>query len=125
MILAGINLELAELGTTETAMRHHTPNGIFNETFRIGFADFVCGGLTSAAAETGEVNVDFTLVFVSGKNRFGSVDNNYECPGIDVRGIGRFVLAPQRIGNADSQTADRHFRSVKKQALRLDFANFS
>ena len=43
----------------------------------------------------------------SKKDHQQNIDDNDESAGIDVRSIGRFVFAAERIRNADRQTADR------------------
>src|SRR5690625_2532435 len=98
MLGTRINLELAELGASERALRQHAADCTFDGTLRMLCEHLHVGRLFDATRETGVVINLLLFALRAGQGNLVGVDNDDEVTGVNVRREYWLVLAPQQGG---------------------------
>ena len=122
MFSACVYVELAVHLSTELVLRKHSADSMFYDPYRF-FTKSVASLLVSVAADiSGVVEVNFLQFFFAGENDFICVDDDDVVTSVNMRCLGRFILAGQNFGNAGSQTANSQSCSINDIPFASDVA---
>ena len=103
MFSACVYVELAVHLSTELVLRKHSADSMFYDPYRF-FTKSVASLLVSVAADiSGVVEVNFLQFFFAGENDFICVDDDDVVTSVNMRCVGRFILAGQNFGNAGTR----------------------
>ena len=106
MLGALVNVQLAQNGTTKAIVRDHALDRAFDNQFGMPDAARLGGLGVMTADEPGIAHVFLLGFFLSGQDRFFSVDHNDVIAGIDVAGKNCFVFAAKQYGGFFRHTTD-------------------
>src|SRR5262249_34300397 len=121
MIRTGIDPQIAELDASERPAWQHAFHRLLDHALgEFSFQDRARGPLLDAADEAGVVAVDLLLALAAGEHDLGRVDDDDVVAIVDVRGIGRLVLAAQPHRDNAREPADDQAGGVDHHPLLLD-----
>src|ERR1700748_1042292 len=107
MIGAAVDAEVAHLDTAERTTRDHALDGLLEHALgMLALEDLARGALLDVADVTGVLVVGLLLALATGEDRMLRVDDDDVVAAINVRGVGREVLAAQAHGDDGGETAD-------------------
>src|SRR4051812_32261438 len=118
MIGAAIDAEVAHLDATERTTRDHAFDGLLEHALgMLALEDLARGALLDVADVTGVLVIGLLLALAAGENRILRVDDDDVVAAINVRGVGREVLAAQAHGDDGGETADDQTLGVDQYPL--------
>src|SRR6478735_3605189 len=118
MISAAVNTEVAHLDATERTTRDHALDGLLEHALgMLAFKDLARGALLDVADIAGVLVVGLLLALAAGEDRMLRVDDDDVVAAINVRGVGREVLAAQAHGDDGCETADDQTLGVDQYPL--------
>src|SRR5947209_16875207 len=107
MIGAAVNAEVAHLDATERTTRDHALDGLLEHALgMLAFEDLARGALLDVADIAGVLVIGLLLALATGEDRMLGVDDDDVVAAINVRGVGREVLAAQAHGDDGGEAAD-------------------
>ncbi len=119
--LARINLELAELSTTEAGLGKHAPDSPLDEKDGTTLTNHAWGLDFFAADVAGEAGVDLGIFLSASQNNLVGIDDDDEVTRVDVRGENRLVLAAEEACCLNGDLAEDFALGVDHIPLALDF----
>ena len=105
MLAAGIDVEVAVEGISQSVLRKHTADGVLEDTLGMDGANLCRGGLALAAGIAGVVLIDLVGLFLTREDYLLCIDDDNIVAAINVRGEARFGLASEDVGYAGGQTS--------------------
>ncbi len=121
MLGAGIDAQVSELHATQRSARQHALDRLLDDALReLAFHDLLGGALLDAADIAGVVMVDFLLALAAGEHGLGGIDDDDVVAVVDMRGVGRLVLAAQVQRHDRGETADDEPGGVDGHPFLLD-----
>src|SRR5215471_19334260 len=121
----GIDPQVAELHASQRSTRHHPLDRLLYDPLgKLSFKNRTRGALLDAADVPGVVAVDLVLPFLAGEHDLFGVHDDDVVPAVDVRRIGRFVLAAQAHRDNACKPSDDETGSVDQHPLFLDLSRF-
>ena len=101
--------------------RQHALHRLLDDPLgELALEDRARGALLDAADEAGVVVVDLLLALAAGQHDLLGVDDDDVVAVIDVRGVGRLVLAAQAHGDDRGEPADDQAGGVDQHPFLLD-----
>jgi hypothetical protein len=98
MVLAGIDLQLAEHGVAEFGLRQHAAHALFEHALGAALADDRGALFAQAAGIAAVVAIDLLIFLAAGQRDRGGVDDDHVIARVDERGVGGLVLPLQQLG---------------------------
>src|SRR5262249_24920159 len=118
---AGIDAQVAELHASKRPARQHAFYRFLHDPLRkFALEDRARGALLDAADIAGVVAIDLVFALLAGQHDFFRVDDDDIVAVIDVRGVGRFVLAAQPHRHQACETADHETGGFDDDPFLLD-----
>jgi hypothetical protein len=124
MLGTSVNFQFAVEGAAEAVVRDHAPNGAFDEKFRAALAACAEGLRFMTANESREAHVGFGDFFFAADGHFGSVEDNNEVAGVNVRSEDGFVFSAKEIGGLDGDAAERLTGGIDDPPVALHLFGF-
>ena len=122
MLGARIYPKIAELLAAERAARQHAFDRLLDDALgKTSGENRFCRPLFDAADIAGMLVVDLLLDLAAGQHRLGGVDDDDVVAAIDVRRVGRLMLAAQPHGDKRGETADDETVGIDHHPLLVDF----
>ena len=117
-----IDLELLAHLASERVLGEHALDGVLDDALGMLLHCLLEGLLTHAAGITRDAGIH--LVGDLGASHFDlvAVDDDYEIARINMRRVGRLVLAAQNLRNGRGKTTQGHVGRIDQKPLALDFA---
>ncbi len=125
MLAASIDLELAELGTTQLILGDHSLDGPLENELRLARAHLGRGfnGLTTDV--TGVTCVDLVPLLIPGEAGLLGINDDNEVASINVRGEDGLVFAAEEAGSLDSDFSDNLVLGIDDVPRTLDVSWFA
>src|SRR5262249_42927549 len=121
MCRAGVDAQVAELDAAQRPARQHPLDRLLHDPLRkLSLQDRTRRALLDAADVTGVMAIDLSLALLAGEQDFFRVDNDDIVSAVDMRRIGRLVLAAQPHCHNACQPADNQAGGVDNHPLLLD-----
>ena len=116
-----IDAQVAELRAAERPTRQHALHGLLDDALgELALEDRAGRALLDAADEAGVVVIDLLLALAAGQHDLVGVDDDDIVAVVDVRGVGRLVLAAQAHGDDRGEAADDQAVGVDQHPFLLD-----
>ena len=93
---ASVDLELAELGTSEAGLGDHSPNGALDHKNRAAITELLSCFNDFATYVSRETGINFIGLLGAAEDNLISVDHDYEITGINVGGESGLLLAAKQ-----------------------------
>src|SRR5947208_17120036 len=107
MISTAIDAEVAHLDATERTTRDHALDGLLEHALGVlALEDLARGALLDVADIASVLVVGLLLALAAGEDRMLGVDDDNVVAAINVRGVGREMLAAQAHGDDGGETTD-------------------
>ena len=106
MLAAYIDVQVAVEGCSQSVLRKHAADGVFQNAFGMAVQQLGRGGLTLATGITGLALINLVGHFLTRENDFLCINDDNIVAAINVRSEARFGLASQDVGNAGCQTSN-------------------
>src|SRR6516162_5012048 len=114
----GIDLEMAHDAPSQRSARHHPLHRLHDDALGIlAFEDRALAAFLEAARVAGIPAKEAVLPFVAGERYLLGIDDDDVVAAIHVRGVGRFVLAAQPIGDERGKAPQHQPFGVDQQPL--------
>src|SRR4051812_22517992 len=121
MIGTRIHLQVLHLPAAEGATRNHALDRLLEQALRVRRAeDLAPGPLLDAAGMAGVPVELLFLGLVAGQLHLAGIDDDDVVAVIDVRGVGRLVLAAQPVGHDRREAAENDALGVDQDPLLRD-----
>src|SRR5258706_14026723 len=122
MIRAGVDLQLAQLLDAQLGPRQHPLDRAANDLFGSPLEEVTEGLLLVALGMTAVADVELRLALVAGHFDLRGIEDDDVVTGIEVRRIGRLVLALENARNPRGEPAERPARRVDDEPASFDLA---
>src|ERR1019366_2932911 len=122
MIRAGVDLQLAELLGAEAVVRQHAFDRPADDFLRAALEEVAEGLLLVALGVAAMADVELRLELVAADRDPGSIEDDHVVPRIEVRSIGRLVLAYEDMGDPRCEAAERFIRRIDDVPASVDLA---
>src|SRR5258708_30226024 len=118
---AGIDVEVDELHASKRAAGQYAFHRFLHDPLRkFALENRARGALLDATDIAGVMAIDLVFALLAGQHDFFRVDDDDIVAVIDVRGVGRFVLAAQPHRHQACETADHETGGVDDDPFLLD-----
>ena len=125
MLGAGIDAKIAELDAGQRTARQHPLDRLFHHPLRkLALEDGLRRPLLDAADKAGVMIVDLLVALLAGQHDLVGVDDDNVVTVVDVRRVGRLVLAAQPHGRDGGEPADHEAGGVDQNPFLLDLGGF-
>jgi len=121
----GVNLQFPVEGATEAVVGNHATHSAFDEKLWTALATGAEGFGFMPADEAGEAHVGFGDFLLATDGDFGSVEDDDEVTGVNVRSEDRFVFSAKEIGGLDCNATERLTGGVNDPPVALHLFGFS
>src|ERR1035437_8475454 len=122
MIRAGGDLQLAELLGAEAVVRQHALDRPANDLLRTALEEVAEGLLLVALGMAAVADVELRLELVAADRNTGGIEDDHVVPGVEVRSVGRLVLADEDMGDPRCEAAERFVRRIDDVPASVDLA---
>ena len=107
MLRPGIDPQISQLHAAERPARDHALDGLLDHALRIAaFEDLARGAFLDVADIAGVLEIDLVVALAAGQHRMRGVDDDDVVTAIDMRRVGREMLAAQPHGDERGEPAD-------------------
>src|SRR6476619_3347087 len=120
VLRTGVHLQLLEHLAAETVLREHPPHGRLDRAARVLLEELAERGRGQAARVTGVAVGQLGGRLVTGERDLAGVHDDDEVTAVDVRGVGRLVLAAEQGRDVDREPDEPHVGGVDDVPLALD-----
>ena len=122
MVGAGIDLELLAHGPTEGVLGEHALDGVLHNALRMLLHRLFETLALQTARVTAVAEVLFLESLVARDANLIGIDDDDEIARIDMRGVGRLVLALQDVRGGDGNATENLVGCIDEDPLALDLA---
>ena len=119
---AGVDLQLAKLLGAELRPRQHPLHGAADDLFGSPLEEVTEGLLLVALGMAAVADVELRLALVAGDGDPRRVEDDDVVARVEVRRVGRLVLALEDAGDPRRQAAERLVRGIDDEPASLDLA---
>ena len=106
VLAAGIDVEVAVEGVTQSVLGKHTTDGMFKNTLGMSCQHFGGCCLTLSSGISGIMLINLVSHLFAGEDNLLGVDDDNVVAAINVRSVTRLCFASQDVGYASGETAN-------------------
>ena len=123
MFTARVDLEFRVDLPTEPVLRQHAPHGRLDHPFGMRSPDLGRRKFLQATPVPGVALVDLTLFLSTAEYDLLGIDHHDVVAGVEMRRIGRLILAAQNPGDLDRKAAQNLAFRINHNPLGVEFGN--